>query len=78
VITNDHGITREAEHVGYTSAVSKEEIRLQGQAIAIPARHLENGLASHLLDHNGPSQRRVSQYRALIVGNVHGIDTVFE
>ena len=44
MIADPHRIARETEHIAQAQGVGTEQVRLQGDAIAIPTSQLQNGL----------------------------------
>ena len=55
-----------------------ENVGLHGDAVAVPADHLHDGVHALVLDDQGRGERRHADHRGLVVGDVHAVHESLE
>jgi len=78
MVTYWNGIPGKTKDIPYPSGVCQHKLSLESQAVTVAAGHLQNGLATLLLNSQAATDGGKAHYRALVVGNIYGIYFVFE
>ena len=78
VIAHAGVIAGEAQDARDPQERRRKQVRLQGQAVAVAAGHLEDGVAAPGDDLVADGERAQAHDRALVVGDVEAVDLVLE
>ena len=73
LIAGAHGITGEAKHIAQTEGVGPQQIRLQGNPVAIPAGQLQHGLNACIEQQAAHRQAAHPHHRSAAIGHVDGM-----
>ncbi|VBB44086.1 hypothetical protein TRIP_B330260 [uncultured Desulfatiglans sp.] len=71
-------VARQAEHIEDVEGGGPQDVALEGDPVAVPHDHLQDGLEAHELDVDAGCQAAQPRDRCLVVGDVDGVDMILD
>jgi len=78
MVANRDGIARQAQYISDSSSIGKQKFSLERHTVAVPAGHWQYWLTPSLFYSQAAADGGETHYGALVVGNIYGINPVFE